>query len=88
MRVVKNKPKGKTILPRPAISATIFFDPNERKEIEEILKIAPEYNYPNNGNKTVRFNGGVYGIGRIDDLDELIYGRGGTDEEKRDVKKH
>lgn len=81
--MVKNKPKGKTILPRPAISATIFFNPKERKEINEILKIAPKYNYPNNGNKTVKFNGGVYGIGRVDELDELIYGRSDTNGECR-----
>ena len=86
--MVKNKPKGKTILPRPAISATIFFNKKERKEIDEMLKIASEYNYPNNGNNTVRFNGGVYGIGRVDDLDELIYGRGSNNGEKRDVKKY
>lgn len=38
---------------------------------------------PNKLRGTDGFTGGSYGIGRVDDLDELIYGRS-----KRDVKKH
>lgn len=47
-----------------------------------------EDSLPNKLGGTDGFTGGSYGIGRVDELDELIYGRGGTDGEKRDVKKH
>ena len=40
---------------------------------------------PNTLGGTDGFTGGSYGIGRVDELDELIYG---TNRERRDVKKH
>ena len=58
MRVVERKPKGKTILPRPAVSATIFFNKKEMVDIRKQFLLDEEYNNPN---KTVRFVGGTDG---------------------------
>ena len=55
MRVLKNKPKGKTIFPRPAVSAKIFFNKKEMREIRKQFLLDEEYNNPD---KTVRFVGG------------------------------
>ena len=56
MRVVYNKPKHKTILPRPAVYATVFFNKKEMREIRKQFLIEEEYNNPE---KTVRFVGGT-----------------------------
>ena len=56
MRVVYNKPKHKTILPRPAVYATLFFNKKEMREIRKQFLIEEEYNNPE---KTVRFVGGT-----------------------------
>ena len=56
MRVAYNKPKHKTILPRPAVSAKIFFNKKEMREIRKQFLIEEEYNNPE---KTVRFVGGT-----------------------------
>lgn len=58
MRVVERKPKGKTILPRPSVSATLFFNKKEMREIRKQFLLDEEYNNPN---KTVRFVGGTDG---------------------------
>ena len=42
-----------------------------------------EDSLPNKLGGTDRFTGGSYGIGRVDELDELIYGRRGTNGECR-----
>lgn len=57
MRVVELKPKGKTIFPRPTVSAKIFFNKKEMREIRKQFLLDEEYNNPN---KTVRFVGGEY----------------------------
>lgn len=56
MRVVERKPKGKTIFPRPAVSATIFFSKKEMREIRKQFLLDEEYNNPN---KSFRFVGGT-----------------------------
>ena len=58
MRVVYNKPKGKTIFPRPTVSATVFFSKKEMREIRKQFLLDKEYNNPE---KTVRFVGGTDG---------------------------
>ena len=56
MRVVYNKPEHKTIFPRPAVSATIFFSKKEMREISKQFLLDEEHNNPN---KTFRFHGGT-----------------------------
>ena len=56
MRVVERNPKGKTIFPRPAVSATIFFNKKEMRDIRKQFLLDEEYNNPE---KTVRFVGGT-----------------------------
>lgn len=56
MRVVYNKPKHKTILPRPAVSATVFFNKKEMQDIRKQFLLDEEYNNPN---KSFRFVGGT-----------------------------
>lgn len=58
MRVVERKPKGKTIFPRPAVSATIFFNKKEMQDIRKQFLLDEEYNNPN---KSFRFVGGTDG---------------------------
>lgn len=56
MRVVERKPKSKTIFPRPAVSATIFFNKKEMQDIRKQFLLDEEYNNPN---KSFRFVGGT-----------------------------
>lgn len=56
MRVVYNKPKHKTIFPRPAVSATLFFNKKEMRKIRKQFLMDEEYNNPN---KSFRFVGGT-----------------------------
>ena len=58
MRVVEHKPKGKTILPRPTVSATVFFSKKEMRELCKQFLLDEEYNNPN---KSFRFVGGTDG---------------------------
>lgn len=56
MRVVERKPKGKTIFPRPTVSATVFFNKKEMREIRKQFLLDEEYNNPE---KSFRFVGGT-----------------------------
>lgn len=56
MRVVYNKPEHKTIFPRPAVSATVFFSKKEMREIRKQFLLDEEHNNPN---KSFRFVGGT-----------------------------
>lgn len=56
MRVVERKPKSKTIFPRPAVSATVFFNKKEMQDIRKQFLLDEEYNNPN---KSFRFVGGT-----------------------------
>jgi len=58
MRVVYNKPEHKTIFPRPTVSATVFFNKKEMRELRKQFLLDEEYNNPE---KTVRFVGGTDG---------------------------
>lgn len=56
MRVVERKPKGKTILPRPAVHVKLYFNQDEWEDIREHFLLDKEHNNPE---KTVKFVGGT-----------------------------